>query len=272
MFSMDIIDTDFFLDMPATTQLLYFHLSMRADDDGFISSPKRIVRQTGASDGDLRILFSKQFVIPFETGVCVIRHWKIHNFIQKDRYHETIYLSEKHMLEEDENRAYKMVPECIQNVSTMDPQVRLGKSKASLDQSKKLAQSDDSLSAGEEVKDPIFILPQLGGKEFPITQDQVETFSAAYPAVNVPGELHKMKAWLMSNKKNQKKNVMRFANAWLAKAQDQSVKVPPGGFQKPSQRTLGNSERFEADRIRAIAEAEEYWEKHKEEMDEPINF
>jgi len=79
-----------------------------------------------------------------------------------------------------------------------------------------LAQSDDSLSVGDEVKDPIFILPQLGGKEFPITQDQVETFSAAYPAVNVPGELHKMKAWLMANKKNQRKDVMRFANSWLS--------------------------------------------------------
>ena len=114
--------------------------------------------------------------------------------------------------------------------------------------SKDIAQSDDSLSAGEEVKDPIFILPQLGGKEFPITQDQVETFSAAYPAVNVPGELHKMKAWLMANKKNQKKDVMRFANSWLSRAQDDSVKPSRSDRAsptKPSQRTLGNDDRWD---------------------------
>ena len=81
MFSKSIIDSDLFLDMPATTQMLYFHLAMRADDDGFINDPKRIMRMIGASDDDMRILIAKQFVILFDSGIVVIKHWRIHNYI-----------------------------------------------------------------------------------------------------------------------------------------------------------------------------------------------
>ena len=128
MFSLDIINTDNFLEMPATTQLLYFHLSLRADDDGFVSSPKRIIRLLGSSEDDLKILFSKQYIIPFDSGICVIKHWKIHNYIQKDRYTATIYKEEKSQLREDENGTYNILDtKCIHNVSKMDTQVRLGK-------------------------------------------------------------------------------------------------------------------------------------------------
>jgi len=127
MFSMDVIDTDHFLEMPTSTQLLYFHLALRADDDGFISSPKRILRLTGASEDDMRMLLAKEYVIPFSSGVCVIRHWKIHNYIQSDRYHETIYKDEKKQLSEDENKVYSLDTQCIQDVSKTDTQVRLGK-------------------------------------------------------------------------------------------------------------------------------------------------
>ena len=95
MFSKSIIDSDAFLDMPMTAQVLYFHLSMRADDDGFVNNPKKIQRMIGASGDDFRILVSKQFVIPFDSGVVVIRHWRIHNYIQKDRYKPTLYEREK---------------------------------------------------------------------------------------------------------------------------------------------------------------------------------
>lgn len=127
MFSMDIIDTDIFLDMPISSQLLYFHLSMRADDDGFVSSPKKILRLVGASTDDMKILLSKEFIIPFESGVCVIKHWKIHNYIQSDRYHETIYKKEKALLIEDDSKIYSVDTECIQVGHTMDTEVRLGK-------------------------------------------------------------------------------------------------------------------------------------------------
>ena len=103
MFSLDVVDTDAFLDLPASSQSLYFHLGMRADDDGFISSPKRITSMINASGDDLRLLIAKGFVIPFESGVCVIRDWRVNNYIQRDRYTPTLYRDEKHLLSVERN-------------------------------------------------------------------------------------------------------------------------------------------------------------------------
>lgn len=124
MFAKTIIDSDTFLDMPLSAQALYFHLSMRADDDGFVNNPKKIQRMIGASDDDCRLLIMKKYVLTFESGVIVIRHWKIHNYIQKDRYKETVYLDEKDHLALDQNNAYT---ECIHNVSALDTQDSIGK-------------------------------------------------------------------------------------------------------------------------------------------------
>lgn len=122
MFSLKIIDTDIFLDMPLSSQALYFHLSMRADDEGFVSSPKRILKTISCSEDDYKILLAKQFILPFESGVCVIKDWKIHNYIQKDRFSPSIYNEEKSSLIEDKNGSYT---KCIQNVNEVDTQVRL---------------------------------------------------------------------------------------------------------------------------------------------------
>ena len=124
MFAKTIIDSDAFLDMPATAQLLYFHLSMRADDDGFVNKPKTILRMTGCKDDDLSLLFLKKFLIPFESGIVVIKHWKIHNYIRNDRYKETKYKEEKAALSLDENNSYTIG---IPNGYQMDTQDRLGK-------------------------------------------------------------------------------------------------------------------------------------------------
>jgi hypothetical protein len=129
MFSLQIVDTDAFLDMPQTAQLLYFHLSMRADDDGFVGNPRKIMRMTGVNEDDIKILLAKRFILSFDSGIIVIKHWKIHNYIQKDRYNETKYLEEKAKLKLKDNGVYT---ECIQSVNTMDTQVRLGKSKVRL--------------------------------------------------------------------------------------------------------------------------------------------
>ena len=119
MFSLDVIDTDTFIEMPQSSRLLYYELCMRADDDGFVSSPKKIIKMVGCSDDDFKILIAKQFVIPFDTGVVVIKHWKIHNYIQKDRYKETIYIEEKEQLQQEENGMYtKCIQSCIQNGDT----------------------------------------------------------------------------------------------------------------------------------------------------------
>jgi hypothetical protein len=108
MFTMKIVDSDAFLDMPATTQCLYFHLNMRADDDGFIGNPKRIMKITGASEDDLRLLIAKRFVLTFEDGVIVIKHWRMHNTLSRDRYTETSYIDEKRMLLLKENGSYSL--------------------------------------------------------------------------------------------------------------------------------------------------------------------
>lgn len=106
MFSKLIISTDAFLDMPSSSQLLYFHLNMEADDDGFVSSPKKIMRLLGSTEDDFKILVAKKFILTFESGIIVIKHWLIHNYIRKDTYEPTKYLPEKNTLTIKENGSY----------------------------------------------------------------------------------------------------------------------------------------------------------------------
>ena len=131
MFAKTIIDSDAFLDMPMSARLLYYDLSMRADDDGFVNSPKKIMRMIGATQDDLSILVLRKFIIPFDNGVVVIKHWYIHNYIRKDTYNETPYKEQKQMLELDENKSYRLIDEnCVVGIPTVDEpstQVRLGK-------------------------------------------------------------------------------------------------------------------------------------------------
>lgn len=128
MFAKTIIDSDAFLDMPTSAQNLYFHLGMRADDEGFINSPKKIMRMVGASDDDLKLLIVKNFIIPFESGVVVIKHWKIHNYIRSDRFKPTVYSEEKALLTEKDNKSYTVgIPNDNQAAYQMDTQDRLGK-------------------------------------------------------------------------------------------------------------------------------------------------
>lgn len=121
MFSLDVVDTDIFLDLPISSQALYFHLGMRADDDGFVSSPKRVTAMIGANQDDLKLLIAKGFVIVLEGGVVVIRHWKQNNYIQSDRHKDTIYQSQMAALTVN-NGIYEVDTECIQTVSEMDTQ------------------------------------------------------------------------------------------------------------------------------------------------------
>lgn len=108
MFAKSIIDSDAFLDMPLSTQCLYFHLAMRADDDGFVNSPQRIMRLISATRNDMDLLIAKNFVIPFESGICVIKHWRIHNYLRSDRYKPTSYTDEKAMLTVKGNGSYEL--------------------------------------------------------------------------------------------------------------------------------------------------------------------
>jgi len=148
MFAKTIIDSDAFLDMPLSTQSLYFHLSMRADDDGFINNPKKIQRMVGCGDDDLKLLMAKRFILVFDSGVIVIKHWKIHNYIRNDRYKPTLYQEEKAELAEKNSKAYTFKTEVIESENhlgipddnrmgyQMDTQVRLGKDRLVKDKKK----------------------------------------------------------------------------------------------------------------------------------------
>ena len=148
MFAKTIIDSDAFLDMPLSTQSLYFHLSMRADDDGFINNPKKIQRMVGCGDDDLKLLIAKRFILVFDSGVIVIKHWKIHNYIRNDRYKPTLYQEEKAELVEKNSKAYTFKTEVLESEShlgipddnhvgyQMDTQVRLGKDRLVKDKKK----------------------------------------------------------------------------------------------------------------------------------------
>lgn len=128
MFSKSVIWCDMFLEMPLSSQALYMHLNMSADDDGFVGNPKTILRMIGASEDDFKILVTKGFVIVFESGIIVITHWKRNNYIQKDRYKGTIYKDEKSYLNISNNNLYEKTERiCIQNVSDLDTQDRIGK-------------------------------------------------------------------------------------------------------------------------------------------------
>ena len=169
MFSMDVIDTDVFIEMLRDSRLLYYELCMRADDDGFVSSPKKILKIVGCSEEDLKLLIDKNFVIPFSSGVVAIRHWKVHNYIQKDRYKETIYTIEKSLLKQGENGIY------IPNDDTMDTKcvhigysgkVRLGK--ASLGKS----ESKENVILVEQVID---YMNKLAGTNFKSTTKKTQS-------------------------------------------------------------------------------------------------
>ena len=162
MFAKPIIESDLFLDMSLSAQALYFHLSMRADDDGFVNSPKRIQRMIGASEDDFKILIAKSFLIPFESGRVVIKHWRIHNFIRNDRYKETIYKEEKSSLVSENDKAYELKsnnPNGIPMVYQRDTQ----------DSSYVI----DNLDVIDNLKDNIDLINKQGFKKEPSKKNQL---------------------------------------------------------------------------------------------------
>lgn len=236
MFAKSIIDSDFFLDMPQSTQLLYFHLSMRADDDGFINNPKSIMRNVKCNEDDLKLLVAKQFLIPFESGVVVIKHWRIHNYIKSDRYKSTIYQEEKSCLSL-ENNTYIMSgttvePERIQKGTIMEPEwnhvgtevdtqskdIVRDKEDKFMDKDTYCTEPENSTSVPAAIIELILNDKSL----YPITQQDINGWIEIYPSVNILQELRKMKGWLDSNptKRKTKQGIKRFINSWLSREQD----------------------------------------------------
>ena len=170
MFSKKITESDAFLDMPLSAQALYFHLNMAADDDGFVNNPKKIVRSIGASEDDYKLLFAKSFVLAFESGVIVIKHWKMHNYLRIDRYKPTDYVEEKSMLGLKENKAYtldksKMV---YQMDTKCKPMVSIGKDRLGKD---RLGNNNMSSNL-DDVKTIIAYLNEKANTHYKATSDK----------------------------------------------------------------------------------------------------
>lgn len=215
MFSLDVIDTDLFLDLPISSQALYFHLGMRADDDGFISSPKRITSMIGANQDDLKLLIAKGFVIAFQNGIVVIRHWRQNNYVRCDRYTKTIHAEEMASLSL-ENGIYTTgmtfgIPDDIPMVSTDKNRLEQNRVNNICSEPDKSA---PNLSG---------ILIQLNNKSFyNVPLDKIALWEETYPAVDITQELKKMAAWSDSNptKRKTRKGIERFINNWLSRTQD----------------------------------------------------
>lgn len=158
MFSKKITESDAFIEMPDSTQNLYFHLSMNADDDGFVDKPRAIMRMTGKKEDDFKLLIVKAFIIPFDSGVIVIKHWRINNYLRNDRYTPTTYVEEKRLLSVKGNGAYTLG---IPTVDQSDTQYRLDESsidKSSVDEGSVV--SDNNVAA-QTLKSTRFTKPTI---------------------------------------------------------------------------------------------------------------
>ena len=226
MFSKSVVNTDLFLDMPATTQLLYFHLGMEADDDGFISNPKSLVRFFGGSQDDFKLLITKGYIIPFDSGVIVIRHWKQSNTIRSDRYKPS-QCAEKGLIFIDSCMCYQLIterdtngiPDDNQTVDKRDTQVKLIKDNISKDN----IAAPTSNEPEPEATEPIFIELILNtGEMYPVTQKQIEGWKQLYPGVDIEQALRSMAGWLEGNptKRKTKRGIVRFITSWLDRDQN----------------------------------------------------
>lgn len=194
-------------------------MAMLADDDGFVNSPKSVMRQAGASEDDLKILFAKRFILGFESGVIVIKHWKIHNLIQKDRYKETTYLEEKAQLMVDDKRAYteaipKMETPCIQSVSKMEAQDRLGKGSLELGEDRVV---EDSINNAP----PKTTKHKYGEyKNVLLTDEDYEKLMAEFPC-DYEERIEKLSCYIASTGKVYKNHLATIRN-WAKRDEDQT--------------------------------------------------
>lgn len=319
MFSKTIMGSDTFTDMPASAQMLYVHLCLQADDDGFLGNPKKIQRMMGCSADDFSELVDENFVIPFPSGVIAITHWKVHNRVRSDRYKETIYLNEKSRLRKIATEAYELIPEGEKAESERDTngipndnhadtngipsgnqtdtngipsnnhmvserytqysigEVSVGKVSSvqySSDEVSTVSSSDSFSNGGkeeaEEMKEeaeeetkkqkqkerenererPITVLPLRDGKEYPIFQKHVDTWSIAYPLIKVADEFIRMKGWFDEHPKGHQPpdKIAAFIVNWLSDAQRKACQRPVAP--PPPKPSFDLDEFFEAARVK----------------------
>lgn len=237
MFTQKIIDSDAFLDMPLSTQALYFHLNMRADDDGFVNNPKRIQRTIGASEDDLKLLHAKRFVIGFENGVIVIKHWRMHNTLRKDRYNPTQYQDEFALLDVKDNNAYtERLPEPLESIpesvsTTWQPsgnqlatQYSIGKDsigKVSIEEDIAPPDSDESAPQPPKPKKPV--KHKYGEySNVLLTDEELDKLKTEYP--DWEERIERLSSYVASTGKSYKSHYATIRN-WARKDQEQTPKT-----------------------------------------------
>ena len=232
MLTKKITDADEFISLPSSTQALYLHLTMAADDDGFNNQVQMAMFKAHASVDDLRLLLAKRFIIQFSNGVIVIKHWRMANALRKDRYTTTAYQEELKMLKIKDNGAYSLdddslvaerLPSGCQTVAT--GKGRVGED--SVDQGSigntYCGESDEPTTPPAETTEPVFIKIPLSDKtDFDVTESMVAEYKELYPSVNIEQELRNMRGWCLDNptRRKTKTGVRRFIGKWLSKEQD----------------------------------------------------
>lgn len=239
MFTQKIVDSDAFLDMPLSAQALYFHLNMRADDDGFVNNPRKIQRMIGASDDDLKLLMAKRFILAFDSGVIVIKHWRMHNILRKDRYKPTQYQDEVRTLIIKDNGAYTEGgdrPSIVQKEpgnqmatswqpvgNQMAPQDSIGKvsiGKVSIGKDSLYVVQGSTRGEGKTAENiPSLVL--IDGSEWrPQTKD-LEEWRRIYNRVDIGYEFDRMRQWCLNNPAKAKTayEIRGFVTRWLDQEQ-----------------------------------------------------
>lgn len=238
---MKIIDSDAFLDMPLSSQALYFHLNMRADDDGFVNNPRKIQRMLGCSDDDLKLLLAKRFVIGFDSGVIVIKHWKMHNTLRKDRYNPTQYQDEYKALTIKENNSYtenltgnQVATSWQPNGNQVVPQYKLSKDKLSKDKVNK----DISNSKIQRHKYGTY-------ENVLLSDEEMEKLQSEFP-YDWEERIERVSEYVASTGKTYR-NYLATIRSWAKK---ETVKKPKGNSQDLAQ---------VADEVQAILDNEVFW-------------
>ena len=235
MFAKTIIDSDAFLDMPLSTQSLYFHLSMRADDDGFINNAKKIQRMIGATEDDLKLLIAKRFIIPFESGIVVIKHWRIHNYIQADRYKPTVYTEEMALLSQKNNKAYTLDTDCIHDGYSLEAQVRLGKDSL----------VKDSIEEGEkESKSKRFAPPTVSEVEEYCRENNYNIDAQRFV------DFYESKGWMVG--KNKMKDWKAAVRNWVRRQKEENRSEKP--LDEKTQKRYAKYDRWEKEGLGEVDE------------------
>jgi hypothetical protein len=252
MFSNQIVGSDPFVEMPLSSQALYFHLGMQADDDGFVGSPRKIQRMIGANDDDLKLLIAKRFILAFESGIIVIKHFRMQNTLQNDRYKPTFYQRERSMLIVKDNKAYTEaekveipapIPEWKQDGNIVETEWKHNLTKHNLtkhnitenrDTDVSLAPTSETEVSTELVPVPeddpsqevIFKLPLQSTKEHPlyhpVTVSDLDHYRDLYPAVDVEQAIRSMIGWCEANpaKRKTARGAKAFITNWLSREQN----------------------------------------------------